>query len=575
MAGFGQSCYCLIDDQQFQCHETNWDEIFAIPGITDFSLLGNDSDESIRTCKILLTILGPKFETLLEGSEVRLDYPLSVVKTINDLALTGRPKFDDLNVEPLLQAAREYNLLGIKKFGSHFLMSRMNAGNVLQIYQLSEEFLCSHMNQKVEKYILSNFQDLVEHPEFLHNCKAEWILEWLKNDELNAPEETIFLFLVSWAQINAHAEAFKNLAKHIRFHLLKRDFLQSDVKPCTLLQGEPILEKTMKSFASNSYAAHLLRFRYKNIRLPFELVFSVGGFGTHSLSTIEVFDVRSKRWFRIDKCFHTLSYHGVVIHDNELMTFGGFGDEGLGSGPGFISDTLRFNLLEKTWRKKSCMHTPRCYISVAKLGANIYCLGGFDGNMRLNSVEIYNSEDNSWSLAPPMKSIRSDACAVAYDNKIFVIGGYDGTEVLRSTEIYDTAREEWVLGPRLNVSRSGLKAVILNDKLYAIGGFNGEDRLRSVEILDLSNPNAVWTLSNSELITPRSNFGAAVVDKNILVAGGYNGSGVTAESEIFCPKTNTWSQTSPLTEKKSALVLVTVEDLPNRRQYLPYWKFKS
>jgi len=64
--------------------------------------------------------------------------------------------------------------------------------------------------------------------------------------------------------------------------------------------------------------------------------------------------------------------------------------------------------------------------------------------------------------------------------------------------------------------------------------------------------------------------------KNILVAGGYTeDAGVTDECEIFCPKSSKWIPTSPMTEKKSALALVTIAGLPNRKQYLPHWQFKK
>jgi kelch-like protein 10 len=463
MTCFGPGCYCLIDEKQFHCHQTNWNEIFAIPGTTDFSLLGNDSNKSIHTCKILLTVLGPKFETLLGASEIRLDYPFSVVEAINDLALTGRPKIDESNVELLLKAAKEFNLIGFKKFASIFLLSNLNAKNVVRIYQLAMEFLCSHDIQRIEKYILSNITDLAEHPEFLHNCTAEWMLQWLKNDELNAPEESIFLILQSWAQISENnAKSFGNLVKQIRFNLLKPEFFNVVLKPCPLLRDKFFLQEAQKSVRSvTTTVHHQLRFRPKNLRLPFELVFSVGGFGSQSLPTLEVFDVRANRWFQLQNHIPSLSYHGMVTHNYELMTFGGFGDDGFGAGPNFISTAFRFNLLEKTWRKTSFAETKRCYVCVVKLGDDIYCIGGFNGNIRLNSVEKYSLDADAWSHVQPMKVHRSDASAVTYGNLIIVVGGYNGEEILSSTEIYDPVRDEWVFGPRLNVPRSGLKVISL------------------------------------------------------------------------------------------------------------------
>jgi hypothetical protein len=111
------------------------------------------------------------------------------------------------------------------------------------------------------------------------------------------------------------------------------------------------------------------------------------------------------------------------------------------------------------------------------------------------------------------------------------------------------------------------QAVVLNGKIYCVGGFDGHERLASVETLDLTRPGATWTLS-SALLTPRSNFGITVVDKKILVAGGFDGSGVILGSELFSEAANTWRPFAPMNLKKSALCLVTVKDLPNRKVYL-------
>jgi hypothetical protein len=76
-----------------------------------------------------------------------------------------------------------------------------------------------------------------------------------------------------------------------------------------------------------------------------------------------------------------------------------------------------------------------------------------------------------------------------------------------------------------------------------------------------------WTIS-SELNTPRSNFGVTVINKSILVAGGFNGEGVICETEIFSPETNSWSLGQDMNKAKSALSLVTVTGMPNRKDYL-------
>jgi hypothetical protein len=103
--------------------------------------------------------------------------------------------------------------------------------------------------------------------------------------------------------------------------------------------------------------------------------------------------------------------------------------------------------------------------------------------------------------------------------------------------------------------------------LYIIGGFNGHERLRSVETLDLLQPDASWEFA-SELRIARSNFGVTIVDGKILVSGGFDGTTVVCETELFSEKTNCWTLSNPMNVRRSALCLVTVKDLPNRMDYL-------
>ena len=56
------------------------------------------------------------------------------------------------------------------------------------------------------------------------------------------------------------------------------------------------------------------------------------------------------------------------------------------------------------------------------------------------------------------------------------------------------------------------------------------------------------------------------------MAGGFDGEGVTDECEIFDLKTNSWELAPKMNVKKSALSLVSIQNLPNRIEYLPYWK---
>ena len=55
-------------------------------------------------------------------------------------------------------------------------------------------------------------------------------------------------------------------------------------------------------------------------------------------------------------------------------------------------------------------------MSAAALHGKLYAMGGFDGHVRLNTVERFDPSTNQWSFIFPMLHQRSDA-------KASVLGG--------------------------------------------------------------------------------------------------------------------------------------------------------
>jgi len=500
-----ESCFCKANPDIYRSAKCDWEEIFEIPGIKDITVIANDKSE-FKTCKILFSTLGPNIANRLDRKTIKLNCSLSVVQILHTFTLNGEFNCDSTTLEPLLRVAKDYDMPGIKLFGGLHLMTLINGSNVIEMLQLSNELLCPHFVSQIKSYILDNFEELGKQRQFLGTCSPMWMEEFVKNEMLNASEENIFKILMAWTKITKEREqAVSDIAKHIRFSIMDEQFFNNVV-----LANNPFIEKAWKEIPRRVHRA-------KKYRIPNELVFSMGGFTSEPCSTVELFNVRSNTWTTLSLDFVPHAYHGMVAMDKKIFVFGGFGDSG--NGPEYFRTAFCYDLQSKTWSRISSMNTPRCYISVAELNGKIYCIGGCDGVQRFSSVECYDPASNQWSMVKSMNFIRSDASAVTDGkNKIYVMGGFNGDAVIPNVEIYNCMKDEWESGPDMREPRSGLKAVIFKNKLYAIGGFNGNERLRSVECLDLLKPNATWTPS-TQLITPRSNFGATVVDKKIFVTG--------------------------------------------------------
>ena len=64
-----------------------------------------------------------------------------------------------------------------------------------------------------------------------------------------------------------------------------------------------------------------------------------------------------------------------------------------------------------------------------------------------------------------------------------MVGGSDGQMTLNSVEIYDFSLGHWTFASNLYVARANMGAVVMGDKFFLIGGFGGKSFLKSLEVL--------------------------------------------------------------------------------------------
>jgi influenza virus NS1A-binding protein len=111
---------------------------------------------------------------------------------------------------------------------------------------------------------------------------------------------------------------------------------------------------------------------------------------------------------------------------------------------------------------------------VAAFNKLVYAIGGCDAWNCLNSVEVYNPEENTWTATKPIITARRGCGVIEFDGKLYVVGGSDGTHSLNSTEIFDDKTQSWVVGPSMTTSRANVEVAVVGDRLYAVGGFSGK-----------------------------------------------------------------------------------------------------
>lgn len=130
-----------------------------------------------------------------------------------------------------------------------------------------------------------------------------------------------------------------------------------------------------------------------------------------------------------------------------------------------------------------CSASRRSAACVVAHGGLLWCIGGFDGTVCTNSVQVYSPQTNKWVMRKPLQRKRAGAGACVGDGKIYVIGGWDGVRGLDSVEHYDMVSDKWRELRCMNHIRSrGVGAAHFGGYLWALGGQAPDGRaLNSVE----------------------------------------------------------------------------------------------
>ena len=183
-----------------------------------------------------------------------------------------------------------------------------------------------------------------------------------------------------------------------------------------------------------------------------------------------------------------------------------------------------------------------------------YLLGG----RRIQPVDIYDPETNSWSegKAPPVEIHHFQP--VVWNNRIILAGAMTGKypheTALPRLVIYDPTLDEWSYGAEIpeDRRRGGAGAVIAGDKLYLVAGIiNGhwDGHVAWLDVMDLKSGG--WT-QLPDAPHMRDHFQASTIAGRIYAGGGRRSSAKTKETfsllepalDIYDIETAEWT-TSP------------------------------
>lgn len=55
------------------------------------------------------------------------------------------------------------------------------------------------------------------------------------------------------------------------------------------------------------------------------------------------------------------------------------------------------------------------------------------------------------------------------DDRVYAVGGFNGSLRVRTVDVYDAATDQWATCPSMEARRSTLGVAVLNNCIYAVG----------------------------------------------------------------------------------------------------------
>lgn len=241
------------------------------------------------------------------------------------------------------------------------------------------------------------------------------------------------------------------------------------------------------------------------------------------------------------------------ITDGEgfIYLFGGRNDHDI------ISDkSYRYNLSDNSWEEMANVPTPILGSSSAKIGKDIYIIGGMvttPGTVT-KKVYKYSTATDSWSQVSDTILPYTDGDAVAYqDSLIYTVGSYNSEK----TFVYNTNTDTWregtaVPSPGFALSYGALS--VYGNKLIYVGGSNGTfsstywNNVWIGEIDQNDRSVIAWTQAAPFPGETRTFFELRPWANGLILIGGTTDNTFdtfTNENYLYNPQTDTWTELTP------------------------------
>ncbi|MHC4204132.1 MAG: kelch repeat-containing protein [Planctomycetota bacterium] len=207
-----------------------------------------------------------------------------------------------------------------------------------------------------------------------------------------------------------------------------------------------------------------------------------------------------------------------------------------------------------TWTQKADMPTPRQGHSAAVVNGKIYVIGGltsetsFLNGKPISAVEEYDPATDTWTRKADMPETRGylNGSHPVVDGRIYVVGG--GKTASSRVDVYDPATDTWSRTADMPTPRMILARVAWDGKIYAFGGLTGTlgSSAPTVRVTEVYDPKTdTWT-ETAPMLRGVWGHSANVVDDKIYVVGGAANRDAIQILQVYDPQADVWTNATPI-----------------------------
>ena len=154
-------------------------------------------------------------------------------------------------------------------------------------------------------------------------------------------------------------------------------------------------------------------------------IFFAGGYNGDEInpitySTVDIYDASANTW-SVTSMSVSAGGRAAAVLNNKIFFAGGFHSNGLSTSPNFPATVDIYNLVTSTWSTAQ-LSEGREGLSATTAGSKIYFAGGLSNNSSSNKIDIYNGNDATWSVST-LSQARGYMASITIGDKIYWAGG--------------------------------------------------------------------------------------------------------------------------------------------------------